>query len=331
MEKRSFLKASLSTGLATAIVGWPAAHAQGRGTKVVCLTDAGPLGRHSFFYVAKEKGYYQQEGLDVEIIGGRGSAATIREVAAGAAAYGFADAGTLIMSRSKENVPVKMIGVVYARPPHGLMALKSSGIKTAKDLIGKTLADSSASSNYLLFAAYARANGIDPQSVKWVFTDFNSLAGLLVTKQVDAIGQFVMGKPTLQRRVPGDDIVFLPYQAAELNFYSNAVIAADSTLKDKPEQAAAFMRATSKGMRDAFANPTEAGILMAKSMPLLEPQLIAAETALVADLAVTPEIKIDGLGALHRGRIEETIKVMTKNFQLEKPVSINDVAFRFKG
>lgn len=331
MQKRAFLKTTLAAGIAPALAALPSVHAQGRGTKVVCLTDAGPLGRHSFFYVAREKGYYQQEGLDVEILGGRGSAATIREVAAGAAAYGFADAGTMIMSRAKENVPVKMIGVVYARPPHGLMVLKSSGIKTAKDLVGKTLADSSASSNYLLFAAYARANGIDPKSVKWVFTDFNNLPGLLVTKQVDAIGQFVVGKPTLQKRVPGDDILFLPYQAPGLDFYSNVVIAADATLKDKPDQAAAFMRATAKGMKDAFANPAEAGALMAKSLPLLDPSLIAAETALVAELATTPESKTDGLGAMSRARIEETVKVMTRNFQLDRPVTADEVAFRFKG
>lgn len=332
MDKRSFLKSSLALGIASGAASVLPARAQGRTpAKVVCLTDAGPLGRHAFFYVAREKGYYQQEGLDVEILGGRGSAATIREVAAGAAAFGFADAGTLIMSRAKEGVPVKMIGVVYARPPHGLMALKSSGIRTAKDLVGKTLADTSASSNYLLFPAYARANGVDPQSVKWVFTDFNSLPGLLVTKQVDAIGQFVMGKPTLQRRVPNDDIVFLPYQAAGLDFYSNVVIASDATLRDKPELAAAFMRATVKGMRDAFANPGEAGVIMQKSLPLLEPSLIAAETTIVAELANTPETKTDGLGVMSRAKVEETIRIMTRNFQLDHQVGVDEVAFRVKG
>lgn len=331
MDKRRFLRTTLAWGIAPSISGLAAQSVHAQTTraaqKVVCLTDAGPLGRHAFFYVAREKGYYRQEGLDVEILGGRGSAATIREVAAGAAMFGFADAGTLVMSRSKENVPAKMIGIVYAKPPHGLMALKSSNIRSVKDLVGKTLADSSASSNYLLFPAFARANGVDPQSVKWVFTDFNSLPGLLVTKQVDAIGQFMIGKPMLQRRVPNDDIVLIPYQAPGLDFYSNAVIASDATLRDKPELAAAFMRATVKGMKDAFANPTEAGAIMQKSLPLLDPTIIAAETALVADLATTAETATDGLGTLNRAKLSQTIEIMVKNFQLEKPVGIDDVAF----
>lgn len=329
MKKRDFLRVTSSAGLAAGLgIG-----ASGRGLaqgqsaqKVICLTDAGPLGRHSFFYVAREKGYYRQEGLDVEIQGGRGSAATIREVGAGAAMFGFADAGTLIMSRAKENVPVKMMGVVYAKPPHGLMALRSSGIRSAKDLAGKTLADTSASSNYLLFPAYARANGLDPNAVKWVFTDFNSLPGLLVTKQVDAIGQFMMGKPTLERRVPNDGIVFLPYQAPGLDFYSNVVIASDATFRDRPALAAGFMRATALGMRDAFANPQEAGAIMHKSLPLLDAGLIAAETALVKDLATTPETASGGLGALNREKIQQTIEIMVKNFQLDRAVAVDDVA-----
>lgn len=295
--------------------------------KIVFLTDAGPLGRHSLFFVAKEKGYYRAEGLDVEILGGRGSAATIREVAAGAATFGFADSGTLIISRANENVPVKMIGIVYARAPHAMMALKSSGISGPKDLPGRTLADTSASSNYILFAAYARASGIDPNSVKWVFTDFNSLPGLLVTKQVDAIGQFTMGRPMLQQRVPNDDIVVLSYKDAGMEFYSNSVVTADATVQSKPALVKSFMRATQKGMADAFANPQEAAQLMHKSMPLLNAGIIADETKSVSELAVTPETQRDGLGVLNRDKIAQTIQIMGTAFKLSRQPTVEEVSF----
>jgi NitT/TauT family transport system substrate-binding protein len=294
--------------------------------KIVFLTDAGPLGRHSLFFVAKEKGYYKAEGLDVEILGGRGSAATIREVAAGAATFGFADSGTLVISRANENVPVKMIGIVYARAPHAMMALKSSGITGPKDLVGRTLADTSASSNYILFAAYARASGIDPNSVKWVFTDFNSLPGLLVTKQVDAIGQFTMGQPMLQQRVPNDAIVVLSYKDAGMEFYSNSVVASDATIQSKPALVKAFMRATQKGMTDAFANPKEAAQLMHKSMPLLDEGIIAEETKAVSELAATPETKREGLGVLNRAKIAQTIEIIGAAFKLSRQPTVDEVA-----
>ena len=191
-------------------------HAQ---QKIVFLTDAGPLGRHSLFFVAKEKAHHRRKAST-----SRSSAVVVRPRRSArwrrVPRPSVADSGTLILSRANENVPVKMIGIVYARAPHAMMALKSSGITGPKDLPGRTLADTSASSNYILFAAYARASGIDPNSVKWVFTDFNSLPGLLVTKQVDAIGQFTMGQPMLQQRVPNDAIVVLSYKDAGMEFYS---------------------------------------------------------------------------------------------------------------
>lgn len=295
--------------------------------KITFLTDAGPLGRHSVFFVALDKGHYKAEGLDVEILGGRGSAATIREVAAGAAQFGFADFGTLVLSRGNENVPVKMIGIVYARAPHALMALKSSGISGPKDLVGKTLADTSASSNYILFPAYAKAAGIDPASVKWVFTDFNSLPGLLVTKQVHAIGQFSMGAPMLQSRIAGDDIVTLAYRDVGMEFYSNGVIASDKTLQSSPDLARRFMRATRKGMEDAFKSPEAAGASMKKYLPLLDANIIAGETAHVARLAVTPETQRDGLAMPNRGKVEQTIAVMEANFKLGRKPTVDEVAY----
>jgi NitT/TauT family transport system substrate-binding protein len=293
--------------------------------KITFLTDAGPLGRHSLFFVAQAKGYYKAEGLDVEILGGRGSAATIREVAAGAASFGFADSGTLVLSRANEGVPVKMIGIVYARAPHGLMALGSSGIKSAKDLVGKKLADTSASSNYILFKAYAQKSGIDPNSVQWVFTDFNSLPGLLVTKQVDVIGQFSMGKVLLEKRA-GGPINFLSYSDAGMNFSSNAIVTAEKTLTEDPKLVAAFMRATQKGAADAFAHPKEAAEIMHKALPLLDLDIIASETANVAELANPPERKSIPLLVLESKKVQETIDTMKGSFDLKRTPTVEEVS-----
>ena len=64
-----------------------------KATEVNFITDFGFNGRHSYFYVALDKGYYEREGLDVHIFRGQGSVDAIKEVASGAATVGFADAG----------------------------------------------------------------------------------------------------------------------------------------------------------------------------------------------------------------------------------------------
>ncbi len=293
--------------------------------KVTFITDAGPLGRHSLFYVALDKGYYKQEGLDVEILGGRGSASTAREVAASAAQFGLADSGTVILARANEKLPIKLVGIVYAKAPHGLMALSSSGIKKPADLRGKRLADSSASSNYILFKAYAKKVGLDPNAVEWVFTDFNSLPGLLTTKQIDAIGQFEMGRVVLEKRAR-QPITFLSYADAGMQFYSNAIIASDKTIQEDPALVKAFLRATRKGMADAFANPKEAASIQRKYMPLLDLDVIESETKSVAALANPPDRAEVPLLTLERKGVEKTIQLMTENFDLKDGPKADDVA-----
>ena len=78
-------------------------------------------------FVAASNGYYAAEGLEVDIIGGKGSAAVVKEVAAGSVTLGFADAGTLVLARGNEDVPVKMVAVVYNSAPHALIVLEESG------------------------------------------------------------------------------------------------------------------------------------------------------------------------------------------------------------
>ena len=69
------------------------------------ITDFGYNGRHAYFYVALDKGYYKAEGLDVTILRGQGSADAIKKVASGAAVMGFADAGALVLARSNDAIP----------------------------------------------------------------------------------------------------------------------------------------------------------------------------------------------------------------------------------
>jgi NitT/TauT family transport system substrate-binding protein len=208
------------------------------------------------------------------------------------------------------------------------MALSSSGIKRPEDLRGKRLADSSASSNYILFKAYARRIGLDPESVQWVFTDFNSLAGLLTTGQIDAIGQFEMGRAILEKR-SNQAVTFLSYAEAGMQFYSNAIIASDKTVAEDPELAKAFLRATRRGMMDAFANPKEAAAITRKYLPLLDAEVIEYETNSVAALARPPERASVPLLTLEKEGVAKTIQLISENFDLKNPVKVDDAASFF--
>src|ERR1700677_4733 len=110
---KMFARLVVVMALAAACVPLPSAHA----AEVNLITDFGFNGRHSYFYVALDKGYYKSEGLNVTILRGQGSIDAIKKVASGAATIGFADAGALALARSNDSIPVKLLAIVYAKPP----------------------------------------------------------------------------------------------------------------------------------------------------------------------------------------------------------------------
>src|SRR5580700_5967858 len=255
--------------IAAGVLHLSAAHA----TELNFITDFGYFGRHSYYYVAFDKGYYKAEGLDINFPRGQGSIDAIKKVASGAAAIGFADAGALVLARSNDSIPVKLLAIVYANPPHAIFALADSGIKTPKDLEGRTVADSAFSAIPLVFNVYAQATGIDAKKVKWVSAEGASLPSLLATGRVDAIGLFTVGEPLIEASVKPRKLVRLAYKDGGLDYYGNGIIATEQTIKDSPDLLKAFMRATLRGMRDAFANPAEAGAVLNKYHKEISPEV----------------------------------------------------------
>lgn len=293
-----------------------------RAADVNFITDFGFNGRHAYFYVAREKGYYKAEGFDVNFVRGQGSADAIKKVAAGVASFGFADAGSLVLARGNDGVPVKLVSIVYAKPPQAIFAIKGSGITSPKDLEGRTVADTASSSVRLLFPAFAKAAGIDASKVKWVVADASALPSLLANGRADAICQFSVGEPLIAASVAPKDVVRINYGDAGLDYYGNGLIASEDMIAKNPEQVKAFVRATIKGMKDAFANPAEAASIMAKYQKELSPAVIEGETKLVKELA---EVQGRPLGSIDANSIKGTVDVMSANFTLKNPVPPADM------
>ena len=235
----------LAAGGAATLLG-PARAAWGSGPvrRITLLTDGGPVGRHSYCFLAASNGYYAAEGLEVDIIGGKGSAAVVKEVAAGSVTLGFADAGDLGPGAWQRRRAGQDGGRGLQQRSPCVDRLGGIRDPAPKDLVGKTASDVAGSANYLLFPAYAKFAGFDPATVEWVFADFNALPAMLVTRQVDAIGQFTIGLPLLEKRAQPQKLVPLAYRDVGLDIYSNGIIAREDMLRTDPDLIRAFVRAT---------------------------------------------------------------------------------------
>ena len=308
--------------IATALVSTALAQTAGAADAVTLITDFGYNGRHSYFFLALDKGYYKDVGLDVKIVGGKGSVDAIRQVAAGNANFGFADAGSLVLARANDNIPVKMVAVVYARPPQAIFCAAEAGLKTPKDLEGKSIANPAGGSIPDMFPAFAKAAGIDAAKVNWVVAASSALPGLLASGKVPCVGQFTVGEPLLRAQAAPKQLVRFAYSDPGLSYYGNGIIATEETIKSNPDLVRRFVAATIKGLKSAIADPDEAGAIMHKLRPEVSTDVAKGETESVAELA---QVQGNPLAEIDAAGIQATINVVNGAFKLKSQVKVDDV------
>jgi NitT/TauT family transport system substrate-binding protein len=155
-----------------------------------------------------------------------------------------------------------------------------------------------------------------------VVASSESLPSLLASNRVPCVGQFVVGEPLLQRQVAPQKLVRFGFADVGLSFYGNGIVATDETLATKPDLVKRFVAATIHGMKDAFANPEEAGDILHKYHPEVDPAVGAGETKAVAELA---QVQGQPLGMIDETRINETIDLVKTVFKLNAPVAAGDL------
>ena len=179
--------------LIAVVLASAAALAQSAPQKAAVRLDWKAGAQHAPFYLAKARGFYKDEGLDVEIISGSGSSDTVKQVGSGTIDFGLVDALVLVQA-AQQRVPVKSIAAYYQRSPIVLISPKDKPITNPKQLLsGIKLGSKKGSATYQGLVAFLAANDMQIEQIKMVDIGFG-VAPLLV-KQVDAIMGFSMNEP----------------------------------------------------------------------------------------------------------------------------------------
>lgn len=327
MHRRTFTRSLVAAALATSLAATAGCSDDGDdkspsgGTqtleKITYLTSFGTFGRDSYAFVAKEKGYFRDAGFDVEIKVGAGSGAGIKQIVAGNAQFTPIDltGGLLAMGGKDKVTGFTAVGAVQQRTMAAIMSLEGYGIASPKDLEGKTLADAPGSVVRMLFPTYAKLAKVDDKKVKFVNGDPQTLFGTLAGHKVDGIGQFVVGKPTIEG-IAKKTAVVLPYSDYLQDLYGNVLITNTEYAQKNPEKVKKFTAALLKGLEDAIANPGEAGNLLKKNVPTANPQAAAAELTLMAPY-VRSEASGVPVGALDSQRVARSIAILQGSGQIQ--------------
>ena len=212
-----------------------------------------PGGDHIPYYYGKKMGWYAKEGIELNIEPGKGSALATQKVGAGANQAGLADMAGVLVAKGKGADTVAVYNV-YANSPQGMYWLKSSGIKTIKDLAGKKIGNPAADGARVMWPALARINGMDPKSVTWVNIDANAKLAALKARSIDATTSFYNIHHLFQREL-GDDMGFLAWRDAGLNPYGNSIIFNAKYLAANKPTVDKFVKVTQRAFAACVQDP----------------------------------------------------------------------------
>src|SRR6184192_1955805 len=143
-------------------------------------------GLHVPFYYGKERGFYAAEGIDLAINEGRGSANTVQVVAAGSDTFGLADSSSVILTASK-GADIKSVMSLLNTTGFSVVSLAESGIKTPKDLEGRTVAVTPGDPLGQLLQAVCKANNVDCAKISMVQVDPAAKVVTVLEKKADAL------------------------------------------------------------------------------------------------------------------------------------------------
>jgi NitT/TauT family transport system substrate-binding protein len=310
---------------AVALLGAPARAAE----RVTMLMDFLWQSSQGGFTLAADRGYYAAEGLDVSIDHGAGSGDTIAKLASGTYDIGFADVNLLIKFNAENpNNRVKAFFMVYDASMASIVTLTRTGIKTPKDLEGRSIAAPEYDNIRTLFPAFARLTGIDASKVRWESVQGSLREAMLAQGRADATASFsvtaFLGLTALG--IPAADIVTMRYVDYGLDLYGSALMASEKTFAERPKLVAAVARAVAHGVKDALAHPEDAVASIRKRDALLHEDIELQRFHMVAQQSmVTDSIRRLGLGAAEPARLARTIGFVAEAFKVANPPKPDDI------
>lgn len=277
-------------------------------------TSFGSFGRDAFVYVAIDKGYFRDAGLEVTVVPGLGTD-NARLLASGQIDYSGSESTGTMIGRVSGGFPVKIVAVTSQATQAAIATLAESGIETPKDLEGKTLADLPASIVIRLFPFFAKRAGVDVSKVNIVPGTPQTLPSLLATGRVDAIGQFTVGVPTLTKAAGGRKITTFKYSKYLKGLLGNAIVTSDDRIKNNPDQVRRFTQAVLKGLNFAIQNPGDAGWIMKKYVPIADAITAGNELRILKYFVRNKCTRKYGVGYIDIQKIKSTASIVRNAFK----------------
>lgn len=321
MKRRTSL-AILSTvllGLATAS-GTALAQQKDKASLMLNWYVTGP---NLAFYLGKEKGFFDQENIDLEILEGRGSGPTVQAVAANNVTFGYADVSIMIKIAAK-GAPVKAVGVAVQTSPISLIGLAEKNIRKPEDLKGKTIAITAGDAPSQMWPLFMKKTGLKESDVKFVNGDSKTKVNAVINGQADVLIGFSTDQTFEIQHARQKPVHALMFADHGVNNVGLGIVAHQDLLKSNPDLVKRFMRAATKSFEAAKADPNAAVEAALKASPKSNRDGLLAGFAATVPLLHTAETANQRPFRVSPKSMEETVAMLTEHGGVDKAAGSAD-------
>jgi len=242
--------------------------------EVTFMLDWVPNVNHVGVFVAQQRGFFSDAGLEVDIVQ-PGEVRATSAVASGKADFGIDFQENLTLLRA-DDVPLVSIAAVLQTNTSGFAVRAGEGIESPADFEGLNYGTFQSPFEEPTLNALVRCAGGDPSTIEFVPAGTNLLA-MLQQEKAD-IAWIYYGTQGFQARRIGLDLKYFPlneYTDCIPDYYTPVVIASESTLENRPELTSDFLEALARGHSYVMSNPEESARILAEEVPELnEEQLL---------------------------------------------------------
>jgi len=277
-------------------------------------------GDHAPYYYAKQEGWYDAAGIDLNIEQGKGSTMAAQRTGIGETHIGLADLGTALVAKGKGANFVAVMNI-YANSPYGMYWLKSSGIEDVKGFAGKKIGNPPWDAARAMWPALAKAVGMDPNSVSWVNVQPNAKLAGLKSGAIDITTSFYNIHHIFKREL-GDDMGFFAWKEYGINPYGNSIIVNGEFLEKNADAVKNFVTVTQRAFATCVTTPDPCIEALVSANTGLKKDNELENWALVVELMTDETAKTKGLGYFDEARLKSDYELVSTYFDIEKPFDV---------
>ena len=245
--------------------------------KATLSLDWVPNTNHTGLYVALEKGWYTEEGIDLDIQIPSDPAAALKQVASGHTEFGVSFQEEVTIARSND-IPVVSIAAIIQHNTSAFVALKGRGITRARDFEGKIYASYGLPLERAILKGLMACDGADVDKLEFVDVGFDAFPAL-IGERVDLAWIF-LAWDGIQAQNMGKELDAIElYGSCVPDYYTPLLISGAKTLAERPELVRRFLRAASRGYEYAISHPKEGAEILLKHSPESDPDLVKPSQA----------------------------------------------------